>query len=136
MSIINIPISTQLINSDDTATVGSLVRRDTAGGINGKIITGTALVTTGTLSGQVSAQTAAFTAGAARNYTVDCTSAAVAVTLPTASANAGVEYHFTKIDSVTGHALTFVTPLGTTSITAQYSHVRVWSDGTNWYSAV
>jgi hypothetical protein len=130
-----LPLIASTVQSDTNATKNTLVARDGSGGIYGTIVQGNDLVTTGYFTGSVSAQTASFTAGASVNYTCDCTSAAITVTLPLASANAGVEYWFTKIDSVTGHALTFATPLGTTSITAQYSHVRIFSDGSNWYSA-
>ena len=121
------------VNGDDSATTGTLALRDAAGGLAAKVIQGTALKTSGTLSGTVSTQTANFTAGAATDYLVDCTSVAVTVSFPVASANAGVAYTIVKKDS-TVNAVTLSGVSGVGSIGSQYGKARVFSDGTNWYS--
>jgi hypothetical protein len=130
-----IPIFASVIQSDTNPTINTIVLRDSAGGIYGNIVQGSDVITTGNITGNVVTKTSSFTAGAATDYLCDCTSGAIAVTLPTASANTGTQYWFTKKDSVTGNALTFTAAVGTTSLTAQYSHVRIFSDGTSWYSA-
>ena len=133
MSIQNLPILTGSINADTNATANTVVWRDTQGGIYGKTVNGTNIQTTGTLTGAPSTQTASFTAGAATDYLCDCTGAAITVTLPLASANSGVIYHFIKKDS-SANAVTLSGVLGTGTLSSQYATVRVFSDGTSWYS--
>ena len=129
----NLVVATTTIQSDTNATNNTLVERDSAGGIYGKNVQGTTVTTTGNLVVAVSTQTASFTAGAAVNYLVDCTAGAVTVTLPLASSSAGVEYSFIKKDS-SGNAVTLSGVLGTGTISSQYGKVKVFCDGTNWYS--
>lgn len=135
MSVKAIPVIGTSVNSDTANTANTLVMRANDGSINVTTSFSTE-VSTGGLSGTTSAQTSSFTAaGGITDYMVDCTSAAVTVTLPAASANAGRIIYFHKVDSVTGHALTISGVSGTGSITAQYAQLRVVSDGSTWWSA-
>jgi len=133
MATSTIPIISTTVQSDTNATNNTIVQRDNAGGIYGQIVQGSDLVTTGYLTGTPITKTSSFTAGAATDYLCDCTSGAITVTLPLASANAGVIYYFTKKDS-SGNTVTLTGVDGTGTISSQYVSVRVFTDGTNWYS--
>jgi hypothetical protein len=136
MATVTVPIlgsAQATTNGDNNANPLTLVYRDSAGGIQGNVIIGTELETSGTFAGTVVTKTATFTAGAATDYLVDCTSAAATVSFPAASANAGVIYNIIKKDSTT-NAVTLSGVSGTTSLATQYTKARVFSDGTNWYS--
>jgi hypothetical protein len=134
MSTVSVATTTGLKTADTAANGNTIGLRDGNGGFAANIITGTNLVTTGNLTGAVSTQTAAFTVGAARDYVVDATTASYAVTMTSAASNAGVEYWFTKFDN-SGHTVTLTGVLGTNTLTTQYTHLRVFSDGVNWYGA-
>ena len=134
MATKSIAVVTNTVTADDTASPSTVVLRDPSGNIAVKNASVANLAIAGTHAGTVIAQAASFTAGAATDYICDCTAAAITVTLPLASASTGVSYNFVKVDSVTGHALNFSGVSGVTSITAQWSKVRIFSDGTNWYS--
>jgi hypothetical protein len=134
MSTNNIAIYSGSVISDTNATKNTLVQRDSSGGITGAIVYSTSLQTTGTFVGNVVTETASFTAGAATDYLCDCTSGAQTVTLPSASASAGMVYYFMKKDS-SGNAVTISGVSGTGTISTQYVRLRIVSDGTNWYSA-
>jgi hypothetical protein len=134
MSIQTLPIISTTVNADTNCSPNSIAYRDSQGGLTVKSLYSTSLQTSGNYVGTVSTQTTSFTAGAATHYLVDCTSGAVTVTLPTASANTGVVYSIMKIDSGSNH-VTLSSPNGTTSLTTQYQKVSIVSDGTNWWSA-
>lgn len=134
MSTLQVATTTGLKTADTAANGNTLGMRDGNGGFAANIITGTNLVTTGNITGAVSTQTTAFTAGSARDYICDATTASYAVTMPSAASNVGVEYWFTKYDN-SGHTVTLTGVLGTNTLTTQYTHLRVVSDGTNWYGA-
>jgi hypothetical protein len=134
MSSGSIPLVNSTINYDTTARANTVATRDSQGGLTVATLTASELVTTGGMTGNVVTETASFTAGSATDYLCDATSAAITVTLPLASANVGVVYWFTKKDS-SANAITLTGVLGTGTLTSQYQHVRVFSDGTNWYSA-
>lgn len=135
MSIQNVPVSSQTVNADTNATPNTIVYRDNQSGIYGAVVQGNELITTGTFAGTVSSQTASFTAGAATDYLIDCTSGAVTATLPTPSSNAGVTYTFMKTDSGSNHVNFSGTTAGTSSITTQYVRVKAICNGTTWYLA-
>lgn len=134
MATVSVATTTGVKTADTAANGNTIGLRDGNGGYAANIITGTNLVTTGNVTGAVSTQTSSFTAGAATDYLCDCTSGAQTVTLPSASTNVGVTYWFTKKDSSV-NAVTLTGVLGTSTISTQYNHVRVFSDGTSWYGA-
>ena len=128
-------ISVATINQSrvaDTVSTGlSLVLRDQNGGIDVNIVSATS-VQTDTFVGTTSTQTSSFTAAAATHYLCDATSAAITVTLPSASAG-NVVYKFVKKDS-SGNAVTLSGVSGTTSLSTQYQAVTVFNDGSTWYA--
>jgi hypothetical protein len=133
-STLQVATTTGLATADQAANGGTLGYRDGSGGFKCNTLTSTNLVTTGNATGAVSTQTTSFTAAAATDYFCDATSGALTVTFPSASANNGVTYWFTKKDSSV-NAITLSGVLGTSTISTQYNHVRVVSDGTSWYGA-
>ena len=130
MATVNIPILSGSNKGDTNATANTLVLRDNAGGVFGAVVSGSQLQTSGTYQGNISLQTASFTAGSATHYFIDATSAAITVTLPLASANAGIEYHFWKVDAV--HSITLSGTVGVTTMSTQHQWIMCVSDGTNW----
>lgn len=137
MATTKLPIfaNVTVATSDTAATNGTIVQRDSSGGVFGTLVQGSTLATTGTFIGNPSvSQTVSFTAGAQTEYFVDATGGAVTVTLPNASANKGMVYHFWATSGGTNHVI-FTTVLGVQYINSQYAHCRIVSDGTNWYAA-
>ena len=73
--------------------------------------------------------------------TVDATGAAVTITLPAASGNAGLTYVIKKIDSsvnnvvIDGNAAETIDGVATVSLSAQYEAKMIVCDGTNWFVA-
>ena len=128
---IQIATTNQSRTADTSSTGLSVVLRDANGGIEANTISATTLETE-TFEGTTSTHTSSFTAAAATVYLVDATSAAVTVTLPSASAG-NVEYKIIKKDS-SGNAVTLSGVSGTTSLTSQYQAVTVFNDGSNWYA--
>ena len=135
MSTAALPVLTNAVTADTSATASTVAMRDASGGLYGALVQATtSLQTLGSLIGVVSTQTASFTAGPATDYLIDTTAGAVTVTLPPAASNAGVKYSFTKKNSSANNiALTGV--LGVSAISTQYARAVVYSDGTNWYGA-
>jgi hypothetical protein len=137
MATNKIPIfsNVTVIPSDTAATNNTLVQRDAVGAIYGSLMQGTTVQSTGLFIGSPSAsQTTSFTAGAQSEYFVDASGGLVTVTLPNASANAGVIYHIWKTDSSANH-VAFTTVLGVQYIATQNSHCRIVSNGTSWFAA-
>jgi hypothetical protein len=133
MPTVQLGIITTTQVADTSANPNTVAYRDSSANLNAAIVTGTALVTTGSYTGKPVTQTASFTAGSATHYLCDCTSGNLTATLPLASASAGVVYTFIKIDS-TSHTLTVSTVSGSSVVSSQYGKVTVISDGTTWWS--
>lgn len=132
MSTVQVATTTGLKTADTAANGNTIGMRGGSGEFNANVITGTNLVTTGTMTGAISTQTTSFTAGAASDYLCDATAGVITVTMPSAASNTGVIYYFTKKDS-TANAVTLTGVLGTSTTSSQYDEIRVKSDGTNWY---
>ena len=128
---IQIATTNQSRTADTSPVENSVVLRDANGGIEGNIVTATVL-DTDSIKGTTSTQTSSFTAAAATHYLCDATSAAITVTLPSASAG-NVVYKFVKKDS-SGNAVTLSGVSGTTSLSTQYQAVTVFNDGSTWFS--
>jgi len=133
MSTVLLPKANVTVTADSSPSGNSIAMRDSVGNLNGNIVTGSTLVTTGNLVLATSPKSASFTAdNTASVWTCDCTAAAVAVTLPSAASSAGWMYVFIKTDSSSNH-VTFSGVVGSTAITAQGGYLRAYSDGTSWY---
>src|SRR4051794_27718790 len=115
-TIVQVPTAASLKNADTDANGYTIALRDANGGLAANIITGTSLRTSGTYVGAVSTQTASFSAGAATHYLCDTTSGSITVTLPSASANTGVQYIFYKVAAA--NTLTFTGVTGTGSLSS------------------
>lgn len=93
----------------------------------------------GNTSCSISAISASANAGTATFIIVDATSAAVTVTLPTASGKAGRMYTIKKIDAsanivtVDGNGAETVDGAADAQLTTQYQVVRVICNGTTWW---
>jgi len=120
------------VQADPANSNSTLVQRDPAGGIAGKAVTGTQLTSSGAIQGGVATtQTSSFTAGLFDLTPCNATSGAITITMPMASANAGVTLAFYKTDSG-GNAVTVSGGLGANATSTQYGMIIAKSDGTNW----
>jgi len=126
---------------DSNATPSTGVTRDSDGQSEFTTVTTEFLDVTGQITKPISTVTSTYTIGEDDSTILaDATSAALAVNLPPASANAGRILTVKKIDSVTGHAVT-ITPNGTDTldgastkvITTQWQVVTVQAEGSVWY---
>lgn len=136
-----LPVLSGAINADPAGTSNTLAQRDGSGGLTVATLYSSLLANTGGATLGTASRTTSFTANtSAVFYACSASGGAITATIPLASISAGVVFCFKKTDS-SGNAVT-VTASGsdtidgasTKAISTQYNVIRVYSDGTVWWT--
>jgi hypothetical protein len=114
----------------------TLVLRDNNSAINGNVITGTALVTTGSFTGAVVSTTTALVLGTALTYLGNTTGGSFTVTVPPASTCQGRMYHVKNSGTTNTLSIKGTETIDSTTVQnlTTMQSTRLTSDGSVWFT--
>jgi len=131
MATINVPVINSTTPGSTIPAANSLVLSDGSGNIAVTAVNCSALISSGTIQGNVVSLTASATAGAATDYLCNATSAAIVLTMALASLYPGAVLNVIKTDSG-ANTVTISGASGVSSIMSQWGRIRIVSNGTTW----